>query len=126
MILQYFWLWRIRPKAYQRVALQTAKVMIYGDRAPVMATVLFDPGSDHSYVTNALVRQVRPNWLSFIKLAYSAFGGGKLVLQYHNVFEIRAKGSNNRNGVCGGFYAVEVPVICTPLQHFKILLSSLE
>ena len=41
------------------------------------ATVLFDTGSDHSYITTDSVRKVGPEWLDAQPMSYAAFRTGK-------------------------------------------------
>ncbi|XP_014673356.1 PREDICTED: uncharacterized protein LOC106813672 [Priapulus caudatus] len=114
-----------KQKVLTGVLLQTACVLVEGEGGPVKATLLFDSGSDHSYVTSALVRKVRPKWLSTIKLAYSAFGGSKSVARDRSVYEIRARGAVERGAPRVKFAAVEVPVICASLQHPRVSVNSL-
>ena len=61
----------------QCVVLPTARVLVHGAQGPVPATLLFDTGSDRSYVAEALVKKVGATWLRSESVSYAAFGGGK-------------------------------------------------
>ena len=55
-------------------------------------TVLFDTGSDRSYVSSRLVKRVEPEWVGTQQISYSAFGtdhGGKSELR--NLFHVNLK-----------------------------------
>ena len=106
--------------------LPTAKVYVSGERGSIEATLLFDSGSDRSYVTNSLVRKVRPKWLSSLNVTYAAFGGGKSNNDARNVYQLRTKGVHGGSKSFELLSAVEVPVICAPLQRPKVSQGSLE
>ncbi|XP_037775537.1 uncharacterized protein LOC119572501 [Penaeus monodon] len=58
--------------------LQTARVKVYGDSGICCeATLLFDTGSDRSYVSSNFVKKVKPKWVSSETVSYAAFGGSK-------------------------------------------------
>ena len=59
-----------------RVLLQTARVKVRGAWGVTEATILFDTGSDRSYVTSELVGKVGPSWVDSQPIAYSGFGAG--------------------------------------------------
>lgn len=52
-----------RIKGY-RTVLQTARVQVHGRTGKVEATLLFDSGSDRSYVSSFLIKRVGPKWVS--------------------------------------------------------------
>ena len=55
--------------------LRTAKVKVCGEQGQcVAATVLFDNGSDRSYVSSIFLKKVRPKWVCSEPVSYSAFG----------------------------------------------------
>ena len=104
--------------------LQTAKVHVKGKSGTVEATLLFDSGSDRSYVTSNLVKKVQPQWVSSQPVSYSAFGeqrGGKNELRHLYKFDLQ--------GIVGGsetLVAVEVPVICSQLARAGIPCNLIE
>ena len=56
--------------------LPTAKVKIVGkDGKTQLATILFDTGSDRSYVSSDLVKKISPKSINQEYIAYSSFGG---------------------------------------------------
>ena len=97
-----------------RTLFQTAEVVVSG-RGNVTATLLFDSGSDHTYVTSSLVRKVQPKFLTSKKIGYAPFGGGKTRPVDRNVYEIVTKGLNQGDELVM-FSALEVPVISAPLS----------
>lgn len=56
--------------------LTTAKVKVCVKNGKYSeATLLFDPGSDNSYVSSKLVKKVRPRWVASEHISYSVFCG---------------------------------------------------
>ena len=96
--------------------LQTARVFVCGENR-VEATVLFDSGSDKTYVTSELVKRAKLKHVSNVNIAYAPFGGGKSGHKLRNVYELRAKGVFGGNPEFKSFNAIEVPVICSPLNR---------
>ena len=108
----------------QRVLLQSARVTARGQRGFTEATVLFDTGSDRSYVSSELVNKINPEWVGSQQVAYAAFGcnkPGKSALR--NVFQVHLQGSN---GAGQSLFATEVPVICTPIFRPEVQHEVLE
>ena len=103
------------------VVLPTAAVLVQSRAGPVPATLLFDTGSDRSYVSESLVKRVRgtSQWLGTESVTYAAFGGGKSTCD-RNVWEMSVCGSNLSHPTACDVTAVEVPVICSPLQRPRI------
>lgn len=98
--------------------LQTAKVRLYGNKGQcVTATVLFDTGSDRSYVTSSLVRKVRPKWMGSEPITYSAFGSKMPKNHTCNLFDLTL---TSYKGVEHSLVAVEVPTICAPLLRSRV------
>ena len=60
-----------------QVLLQTAKVSVLGQSGAAEVIVLFDTGSDKSYVSSRLVEKVGPEWVGSHDLAYAAFGSSR-------------------------------------------------
>ena len=63
-------------KAYANVSLlPVAKVRVQGVNGWHSATLLFDSGSDRSYVSLSMVRKVKPKWVRNAEVSFSTFGG---------------------------------------------------
>ena len=52
------------------VLLQIARVQVLGPNGLVHANVLFDTGSDRTYISQRLVNKVRPEWVTSESVAY--------------------------------------------------------
>ena len=63
--------------SHPSVALQFARVTVHGSQGVTEATVMFDTGSDRSYVTQDLVNLVKPKWVDSEPVAFASFGSGK-------------------------------------------------
>ena len=96
-----------------RVLLQTARVKVRGARGVTEATILFDTGSDRSYVTSELVGKVGPLWVDSQPIAYSGFGAGNTSkARMRSIFDLILQ---DEHGSDQSLFATEVPVICAPL-----------
>ena len=94
--------------------LPTARVRVKGRDGWVSATLLFDSGSDRSYVSRSLVNEVKPKWIRNTDISFSTFGG-------------RSHGSKSRVYAFSlqtvtdiqevSLELAEVPVICLPLSR---------
>lgn len=106
------------------VLLQTARVTVKGRSGLVQATVLFDTGSDRSYISRSLVDKLGPQWVGNQHVAYAAFGSKKpSKSEFRNVFNVYLKGNN------GDFHSLlvtEVPVICAPVYSPEIPRSVMD
>lgn len=109
-----------------RTVLQTARVCVHGSKGKVEATLLFDSGSDRTYVSSSLINRVGPKWVSSIDIKYAAFGGGKSTSKMRNVYELHTEGVHGVNRGREAFTAVEVPVICAPLRRPKVPVACLK
>ena len=95
------------------VLLQTAKIKIVGNSGVTEAVVLFDTGSDKTYISEKLVNKINPEWLCSESVAYSAFGSSAPSRsEVRNVYNVNL---DCNNGVLKSIVATEIPVICTPL-----------
>jgi hypothetical protein len=104
---------------------QLANVEVLGHNNKLRANVLFDGGSDHSYVTTSLVKRLGPTFLGSKTMSYAPFGGGQTKPMERNVFKIRTKGVKFMLAL----RAVEVPLICASLRRCRIpsnILDGLE
>ena len=109
----------------QCTVLPTAKVLVYGSKGVVEATVLFDSGSDRTYVTESLVKRVGAEWVASQPVSFAAFGGGKASSGDRNVYKMSVKGASVPSCEVKSFTAVSVPVICAPLSRPSVPLSQL-
>ena len=102
--------------------LPTARVKVRGsDGAWCEATLLFDSGSDKSYVSSQLVREVKPKFIKTSKANFSTFGGS-CHSSKTKVFELSVKGATGKET---NFQVSEVPVICLPLSNPRVPTSIL-
>ena len=72
--------------------LQTARVLVCGNKL-VEATMLFDSGSDRTYISSDLVKRAKLMPHSSVNITYAPFGGGKSGIQTKNVYKVCAKGA---------------------------------
>ena len=94
--------------------LPTAKVRVKGaDDSWHVATLLFDDGSDKSYVSSDLIKPVNPKFVRNANTTFSTFGGS------HNsktkLYSLCTRGvSTDEEWSCD---VLDVPVICLPLSN---------
>jgi len=95
--------------------LQTARVKVFGESgACCEATLLFDTGSDRSYVSSNLVKKVKPKWVSSEPVSYAAFGGSKSPPgKQSNIFDLQLVGLHGAKHLM----ALEIPKVCAPLTR---------
>ena len=80
------------------VILQIAQAYVINDGNVTNATVLFDTGSDRSYISSSLVRKVGPKWVGAQQISYAAFGNDKPGKSHlRNIYEINLKGLQTEN-----------------------------
>ena len=104
--------------ARTRVLLQSVRVKVHGVGGVVDATVLFDTGSDRSYITMDLVRKVGLEWLDAQPMSHAAFGTGKpSVSELRNISNVILKSSQ---GSGHSLHCTEVPVICSPIYRPEV------
>ena len=104
--------------------LPTATVNVMSARGPVKATLMFDSGSDRTYVSEQLMKKVQGRWKGSCEMTCAAFGGGKSESTC-NVYELDVSGANVAVPTVQTFQAVEVPVICAPLVRPRVDTSLL-
>ena len=96
-----------------RVLLQTARVKVWGARGIREATILFDTGSDRSYVMSDFVNKAGPLWVDSQPIAYAAFGSGNSSnMHVRNIYDVTLQ---DETGADHTLFATEVPAICAPL-----------
>jgi hypothetical protein len=98
--------------------LQTAQVLVQGAKASVRATVLFDSGSDTSYVTESLVKKAGLTWKGACRSAYATFGGQKSCERERDIFEVSL--SDKAGSHMHRLEAVAIPSICLPLTRPRL------
>ena len=99
------------------VMLQTTDVTASGCTGKSgIFTVLFDTGSDRSYVSSRLVKRVEPEWVGTQQLSYSGFGtdhGGNVSLMCADDSYV-------------SLFATEIPTICAPVYRPDIPIHVLQ
>ena len=93
--------------------LQTAKIKVLGKQGLCDATLLFDTGSDRSYVSSKFVKRIRPRWVANECISFSSFGGGRASKGNRcNVFDLQLI---DYNGSSHSLIAAEINEICARL-----------
>ena len=106
-----------------RTALPIVEVIVASCNDKVVkAKVLFDSGSDKTYVSSALVNEANPMLVCTENVQYAVFGENKNTSSLRNVYSIEVKGATKGRGIV---IATEVPTICTPMSRPTIPLSKL-
>ncbi len=80
-------------------------------------TVLFDTGSDRSYVSSSLVKRIKPTWLKSEPICYSAFGNNSSLSHMSDVYNLRLE---DCKGIAHSLVAVEINTICVPLIRPRV------
>ena len=114
-----------RPCSNQ-VVLPTARVNVHGPKGVVSATLLFDTGSQRTFVSKNLVKRVGAECLGSQRVSFAAFGGSRSPDEERGVFNMKVSGANLSTPNIHSFPAVEVPVICAPLCRPCVPLESLK
>lgn len=99
--------------------LPTATVNVMSASGPVKATLIFDSGSDRTYVSEQLMRKVEGKWKGSCEMMYATFGGGKSS-RACNVYEFDVCGANLTEPNVHTIQAVQVPIICAPLVRPRV------
>ena len=86
------------------------------------ANVLLDSGSDRSYVTSSLVKKINPVFVQSEHVSYAVFGEGNKEIGLRNVYSINMQGAEQGQY---NIHAVEVPIICSPMNRPTIPSSNL-
>lgn len=111
------------------VLLQTARVCVDGRKGKAEATVLFDSGSDTSYITSSLAAKTGLKWLGSRQTSYTSFGGLKSQQCQRDVYKVSvSKLGSSDAGRVATFDAVSIPSICAQLPRRQLpsgLLASL-
>ena len=104
--------------------LQTAKVTVKGSKGECVLTMMFDTGSDNTYVSSDAVKKVGPEWLTSNSIAFAAFGEGKPSnKQSRNIYKVNVA---NKFGGWERINCIEVKSICAPMLRSRIPQSILD
>lgn len=105
------------------VILQIARVQVTGNNGPMELSILFDTGSDRSYVTSKVVRRLRPEFERTDRVAYAAFGSSGVSKESaRNVYRLPMDGLDGVETIL----ATEVQSICAPLLRQSVPLDLLQ
>lgn len=105
-------------KSTSDVVMQVLRLEVRGRNGIVQANVLFDSGSDRTYVSSDLVHQVDPEFQKTERVAVCSFGSGKASKEeLRNIYNVELRGSQSG---CGVISATEVPVVCAPIFRQKV------
>ena len=104
----------------RHAVLQTAKVkVVASDGRLVDAVALFDSGADRSYMTDALVKKVKPAYAGVSRLNYAPFGARTSSPIDSSLYYIAI----HTTDACTRSFMMSftnVPVICAPLRRVGI------
>ena len=101
--------------SHPSVALQFARVTVHGSQGVTEAMVMFDTGSDRSFVTQDLVNRVKPKWVDSEPVAFASFGSGKP--SKTDLWHIFSVNLQDNHGTDQPLLATAVDVICAPLSR---------
>ena len=105
-------------KSPPSVVLQFARVTVRGCRGVTEATVMFDTGSDRSFVSDELVKKIQPQWVDSEPVAFASFGSGKpSKSKLRDVFSVSLQ---DIHGTEHTLSATAVDVICAPLFRPRV------
>ena len=105
--------------------LPTATVCVMSDNGPVQAKLIFDTGSDRTYVSERLMKRVKGQWKGSVEMRYAAFGGGNGDGVFDR-YDVQVTAVNSPVPTAVKIEAVRVPVICGPLQRPRVPSRLLE
>jgi len=103
------------------VVMQTLEVEVLGLEGKVRANVLFDGGSDRTYIARDLVKRIGPEFVRSELVSYCNFGGTKPNSEeLRNIYsmELRGLGALQKSGSIA--FATEVPNVCVPLHRSRV------
>ena len=105
------------------VVMQVLRLEVRGRNGITHANVLFDSGSDRTYVSQDIVRQTDPEFHKTERVAFCSFGSGKASKEeLRNIYNLELRGSKSG---CGIVSATAVPVVCAPIYRKKVPLDVL-
>lgn len=107
-----------------KVILQTLRVTVKGKRGSTSANILFDTGSDRTYVSRELVDRVGPEFVKTEVVSFATFGKKcPSPEEGRNVYSLEIEGLVQGHGKV---QATEIPVVCVPLRRKGVPREFLE
>ena len=106
-----------------KAILQVAKVTVRGPKESHRVHILFDSGSDKSYISQNLVRKLGLKPDGTVYHRYAVFGGGRSAESLRNVYKF---GITCVDMSCLTLTGIEVPTICAPLSRPHIPKSIMQ
>ena len=104
--------------------LQTAKVKVKVGNKVYVATLLFDTGSDKSYISSRFSNKIKPELIGREVISYSVFGENNTSKSFlSKLFSLNIVGINNN---INNIEVLEVPNVCKTLFRQKVPLEILE
>ena len=104
------------PVESNHVVLPTAYVNVHGAKGVVSARLVFDSGSQRTFVSRSLVRKIGAEYLGTKRVSYAAFGGSRSD-DDRAVYMLKVSSANQSRPTTHSFPAIQVPVICPPLSR---------
>jgi hypothetical protein len=102
------------------VNLQIARLSVSGSKHDHSATLLFDSGSDTTYVSAAFAKRVGLTVVGQRYSGFTAFGGKSSPSVLRDVYSVPCRSLANSSMQAACIRAVEVPVICAPLRRPRV------
>ncbi|KAJ8974347.1 hypothetical protein NQ317_008621, partial [Molorchus minor] len=98
---------------HPEVILQTLKVFVCGqDNKGRSARVLIDTGSQRSYITENLAKEMKYPSTGEVKTVHALFGGDHTAVVTHNLYKLRIRDFNGVYAYACNFDVLDQPVIC--------------
>ena len=108
------------------VLFQAARVTVRGESGTAEAVIIFDTGSDRSYISERLVNKISPEWVCQQQVSCAAFGSSSPSDPcMRNLFNVTMLGDQQVVSVV----LTETPVVCAPMYRPAVpsdVLSSLD
>lgn len=96
---------------YNHVVLQTLAVRLLGKKSSRIVRVLFDTGSQRSYINKNIVMELGYDSIRQEEMIHALFGGYKTEVVKHNCFKIYLR--SLAGDYCCNFDVLDQPVICS-------------
>lgn len=102
-------------KSHRQTLLQIAEVRVKGEKCALKANLLFDSGSDRSYISSSLVGKVKPKRVGQELISVSLFGDPKPhAPKMKKIYEIKLL---NEDNVEENLIVMESSAICSPIYR---------
>lgn len=96
--------------------LPVATVLVESVHGPVKASLIFDGGSDKSFVSKRLMKQVKGSFVGSTEMTCASFGGNEMT-NVCNVYDLNVTAANVSMPTVERLRVVEVDTISAPLQR---------